>query len=47
MRGVVSPVIQWPDEPLKSDMSRIPIPIPSEMALELAEAVRQGTAGRL
>lgn len=42
MRGVVSPVIQWPDEPLKSDTSRTPIPIPQEMALELAESVRLG-----
>jgi len=42
MRGVVSPAIQWPDKPLKSHISRSSIPIPQEMALELAEAVRLG-----
>ena len=42
IRGVISPAIQWPGEPLKSDTSRMPIPIPQAMALELAEAVRSG-----
>ncbi|WP_217361675.1 tyrosine-type recombinase/integrase [Aeromicrobium stalagmiti] len=42
MRGVVSPAIQWPDRPLKSHISRSSIPIPQEMAFELAEAVRLG-----
>ena len=40
--GVVSPSIQWLDEPLKSDMSRTPIPIPKEMADLLAEAIQLG-----
>ena len=40
--GVVSPSIQWLDEPLKSDMSRTPIPIPKEMAHLLAEAIQLG-----
>jgi len=35
MRGVISPVIQWPADELKSDTSRTPIPIPIELALEL------------
>lgn len=35
MRGVISPAIQYPDEPLKTDMSKTPIPIPHELALEL------------
>ncbi|MGN6428801.1 MAG: tyrosine-type recombinase/integrase [Leifsonia sp.] len=35
MRGVISPAIQYPDEPLKTDMSKMPIPIPQEVALEL------------
>jgi integrase len=39
MRCVISPVIQWPDQPLKSDISRTPIPIASELALVLARAV--------
>ena len=35
MRGVISPAIQYPHEPLKTEMSRTPIPIPHELALEL------------
>jgi integrase len=35
MRGIISPAIQYPDEPLKTDMSKTPIPIPHEVALEL------------
>lgn len=42
MRGVVSPVIQWPAEPLKSDTSRTPVPIPRELALLLAAGVALG-----
>lgn len=45
MRGIVSPVIQYPDLPLKSETSRTPVPIPQELALELSAAVAQG-AGR-
>jgi len=41
MRGVVSPVIQWPAEPLKSETSRTPVPIPRTLALELASAVEK------
>lgn len=35
MRGIISPTIQYPSEPLKTDMSKTPIPIPREVALEL------------
>uniref|UniRef100_UPI0031198473 tyrosine-type recombinase/integrase n=2 Tax=Arthrobacter sp. G119Y2 TaxID=3134965 RepID=UPI0031198473 len=35
MRGVISPEIQYPAEPLKTEMSKTPIPIPQELALEL------------
>ncbi|WP_291052163.1 site-specific integrase [Herbiconiux sp.] len=35
MRGVISPTIQYPAEPLKTEISKTPIPIPSELALEL------------
>lgn len=45
--GVVSPTVQWVDEPLKSDKSRTPIPIPKEMAHLLAEAVRAGNGRTL
>jgi len=41
MRGVVTPAVQWPAEPLKTDTSRTPVPIPSELALELSAAVAQ------
>ena len=39
MRGVVSPAVQWPAEPLKSETSRTPVPIPQELTLELSAAV--------
>lgn len=45
--GLVSPVVQWVDEPLKSDKSRTPIPIPKEMAHLLADAVRTGNGRTL
>jgi integrase len=39
MRGVVRPVQQRDGEPLKSETSLTPLPIPSELALELSAAV--------
>lgn len=42
MRGIITPARQWPDEPLKSDTSRTPIPIPRELALQLSAAVAAG-----
>ncbi|MDP9117741.1 MAG: site-specific integrase [Actinomycetota bacterium] len=39
IRGVITPAIQWPDQVLKSDTSRTPIPIPGEMTLELSAAL--------
>jgi integrase len=47
MRGVVSPIIQWPDEPLKSETSRTPVPIPNELALMLSSAVSSGDGTRI
>ncbi|MBE0009575.1 MULTISPECIES: tyrosine-type recombinase/integrase [unclassified Arthrobacter] len=35
MRGFVNPTIQYPAEPLKTEMSKTPIPIPRELALQL------------
>jgi integrase len=35
MRGVITPAIQYPNAPLKTEMSKTPIPIPKELALEL------------
>jgi integrase len=39
MRGVVRPTVQWPGEPLKSETSKTPVPIPSELALMLSANV--------
>src|SRR3954466_1618016 len=39
MRGVVRPVQQGNGEPLKSETSRTPLPIPQELALQLSAAV--------
>jgi integrase len=39
MRGIVSPAVQWPNEPLKSETSRTPVPIPNELALMLSAAL--------
>ena len=35
MRGVITPAIQYPREPLKSETSKTPVPIPRELAVEL------------
>ncbi|MEO5982076.1 MAG: site-specific integrase [Pedococcus sp.] len=43
MRGVVTPAVQHPARPLKSETSRTAIPIPSDLALMLsAEVARTG-----
>lgn len=36
IRGLVSPSVQYPDLPLKTELSRKSIPIAQEMSLELA-----------
>ena len=40
MRGVITPAIQYPDKPLKTECSKAPIPIPNELALELGYSSR-------
>ena len=40
--GLVTPSVQWVQEPLKSDTSRTPIPVPVEMAQLLADAIPLG-----
>lgn len=40
-RGVVHPVRQWPDKPLKTPGSDQPIPIPQDLALLLAASVQK------
>lgn len=39
MRGVVTPAVQFPAVPLKTETSKTPVPIPSELALQLSAAV--------
>jgi len=39
--GIVSPSIQWPADPVKSETSRTPVPIPRPLALELSAAVKR------
>jgi integrase len=41
MRGIVNPVRQYPDDELKTECSRAPIPIPSSLALVLSAHVKQ------
>jgi integrase len=41
MRGIVTPAVQWPAQPLKSETSKAPVPIPSELALQLSAAVAE------
>jgi len=47
MRGIVSPAIQYPARPLKSDTARTPVPIPAELALMLSAAAARTGAGVL
>jgi integrase len=37
MRGIVKPALQFPAEPLKTETSRTPVPIPRSLANVLAE----------
>ncbi len=39
MRGIVSPMRQYPDDPLKTECSRTPIPIPESLALMISAHV--------
>lgn len=45
--GVVAPSVQWGNKPLKSELSRRPIPIPLDMARLLASAVPLGDGSHL
>ncbi|HEX3826616.1 MAG TPA: site-specific integrase [Sporichthyaceae bacterium] len=47
MRGVVTPAVQYPAQPLKTEMSRTAVPIPAELSLLLSEQVRQRPAATL
>lgn len=41
IRGVVHPKQQWPDQPLKTDGSSAPVPIPRDLALLLSASVQR------
>jgi site-specific recombinase XerD len=41
MRGIVTPAVQYPAEPLKTKASKTAVPIPSELALQLSAAVAE------
>jgi integrase len=47
MRGIVHPVVQYPAEPLKTETSRTPVPIPQSLALRLAAHVGQASGAVL
>ncbi|WP_230206406.1 tyrosine-type recombinase/integrase [Microbacterium gorillae] len=47
MRGVVTPAIQYPDLPLKTEMSKTPIPIPPELAVMLNANVVEWGSGTI
>ena len=42
-RGIVAPEVQYPAEPLKTETSRTPVPIPRELANMLAADAQPGT----
>lgn len=44
MRGIVAPAVQYPAEPLKTEASQTPVPIPNDLALELSAHVAQWQA---
>jgi integrase len=44
MRGIIHPAVQYPAEPLKTEISRTPIPIPGSLAAELSAHVARWRA---
>ena len=44
MRGVITPTVQYPAEPLKSETSRTAVPVPQSLALELSAHVARWQA---
>lgn len=47
MRGVITPAVQYPAEPLKTETSRTAIPIPASMSAELSARVARWRAETL
>jgi integrase len=44
LRGIVNPVQQYPSDPLKTEISRTPVPIPKDLVLELSQHVEKFSA---
>ena len=42
MRGFISPVVQFPGDPLKAETSMTPIPIGRTLALQLSAHAQDG-----
>lgn len=47
MRGIIHPAVQYPVQPLKTEVSRTAVPIPASMAAELSAHVAQWRAETL
>lgn len=47
MRGVVTPAVQYPAQPLKTEISRTPVPVPQSLALQLSAHVARWRAETL
>ncbi|MGH3550513.1 MAG: site-specific integrase [Pseudonocardiaceae bacterium] len=47
MRGIIRPAVQYPAQPLKTEMSRTAVPIPASMAVELSAHVARWRAETL
>lgn len=47
MRGIITPAVQYPAQPLKTEISRTPIPIPRTLVVELWAHVAQWRAATL
>lgn len=45
MRGVVTPAVQYPADPLKTETSKTPVPIPQSLALALSAHVARSPEG--
>jgi integrase len=47
MRGIVNPAVQYPAQPLKTETSKTPVPIPRRLAVDLSAHVAQWRADTL
>lgn len=45
MRGIINPAVQYPAEPLKTEASKTPVPIPHDLSLLLSAHVAQHSHG--